>query len=75
MPGDELNYEPSAVTLPAAGEMVGSLGGAPSITAKFLRVHNFFFFFWPHHEACGVLVPQPGIEPQATAVKAPSSKH
>ena len=74
MPGDELNYEPSAVTLPAPGEMVGGLGGAPSIIAKFLRVHNFFFF-WPHHEACGILVSQPGIEPQATAVKAPTSNH
>ena len=24
---------------------------------------NFFFFFWPHHIACGILVPQPGIDP------------
>ena len=22
-----------------------------------------FFFFLPHHSACGILVPQPGIEP------------
>ena len=21
-------------------------------------------FFWPHHAACGILVPQPGIEPR-----------
>ena len=24
---------------------------------------NFFFFFWPCHVACRILVPQPGIEP------------
>ena len=22
-----------------------------------------FFFFWPHHEACGILAPRPGIKP------------
>ena len=21
------------------------------------------FFFWPHHVACGISFPQPGIEP------------
>ena len=24
----------------------------------------FFFFSWPHHTACGILVPQTGIEPR-----------
>ena len=28
-----------------------------------------FFFFLPHHVACGVLVPQPGIEPTFTALE------
>ena len=23
----------------------------------------FLIYFWPHHVACGILVPQPGIEP------------
>ena len=23
---------------------------------------SFFFFFWPHHAACGILVPQTGME-------------
>ena len=23
---------------------------------------SFFFFFWPCHAACGILVPPPGIE-------------
>ena len=35
------------------------------------------FFFWPHCEACGILVPRPGIEPgpSPSAVKAPSPNH
>ena len=37
----------------------------------------FFFFFGRAHEACRILVPQPGIEPgpRPTAVKAPSPNH
>lgn len=27
------------------------------------------FLFWTHHEACGILVPQPGVEPRPPAVK------
>ena len=34
-----------------------------------------FFCFWPLRVACVVLVPQPGIEPQPLAVKAPSPNH
>ena len=34
-----------------------------------------FFFFWPHRVACGILVPQPGIEPGPSAVKARSPNH
>ena len=30
----------------------------------------FFFFFLPHHVACGILVPQPGTEPGPLAVRA-----
>ena len=26
------------------------------------------FFFWLHHVACGILVPQPGIKPMPPAV-------
>ena len=32
----------------------------------------FFFFFWLHHMACGILTPQPGMEPR---VEAQSLKH
>ena len=35
----------------------------------------FFFFFWPHRMACGILVPQPGIEPGTMAVKMLSPNH
>ena len=35
----------------------------------------FHFAFWLCHVACGILVPRPGTEPRATAVKAPSPNH
>ena len=35
----------------------------------------FFFSFWPCCVACGILVPQPGIEPRAPAVKVLSTNH
>ena len=28
-----------------------------------------FIFFWPYHAACGILVPQPGIEPMPPTVE------
>ena len=33
------------------------------------------YFFWPNYAACGILVPQPGIEPRPSAVKAQSPNH
>ena len=36
---------------------------------------KIFFFFWPHHAACGVLVPRPGIEPRHPAVETQSLNH
>ena len=35
----------------------------------------FFFFFGPRHVPCGILVPQPGIEPGPSAVKVQSPNH
>ena len=35
----------------------------------------FFFFFWPHRVACGILAPWPGIEPVFPAVEARSPNH
>ena len=37
-----------------------------------LRSLKLFGFLWPHHAACGILVPQPGIEPVPPVVKAES---
>ena len=34
------------------------------------RTLGEFPFFWPHCAACGVLLPQPGIEPMPPAVEA-----
>ena len=36
---------------------------------------DFFFFFWPHLTACGILVPRPGIEPVPPAVEVWNPKH
>ena len=36
---------------------------------------KLFFFFWPHHTACGILIPRPGIDPTPPAVEAPSLNH
>ena len=33
------------------------------------------FFFWPRHAACGILVPQPGIEPVHPEVEVQSPNH
>jgi len=36
----------------------------------FNKVKSFFFLtLWPHCEACGILVPQPGVEPVPPAVE------
>ena len=40
------------------------------------RFHLLFVcLFWPHHEACGILAPRPGIEPVPSAVKSRSLNH
>ena len=55
----------------------------------FFKSFNFYFFvssfsfilflfsfsFWLHHVTCGILVPQPGIEPGSLAVDAWSLNH
>ena len=46
-------------------------------TAKLLSGFKFWVcgFLWPCHMACGILVPQPGIEPGAPALEAWSLNH
>ena len=34
-----------------------------------------FFTFWPHHGACGILVPGPGIKPMSPAFESWSLNH
>ena len=41
----------------------------------FIYLFLKFMYLWPRHAARGILVPQPGIEPGAMAVKAPSPNH
>ena len=41
----------------------------------FLHSSLFFFSFWSHHMACGILVPWPGIEPTPPAVEVQSLHH
>ena len=36
---------------------------------------KLLFFFWPHHVACGILVPQPGIKPVPPALGVQSLNH
>ena len=42
---------------------------------KGLLFFIFFFLFCPHHLACGILVPQPGIEPVPPAGKVQHLNH
>ena len=44
-------------------------------TEGHLSISLFFFFFWPHCAAYGIIVPQPGIEPSPPAVEAQSLTH
>ena len=37
---------------------------------KFTSLVFLVFIFWPHHRACWILVPQPGMEPVPTEVEA-----
>ena len=41
----------------------------------FFSFPNCFLSFLPHYMACGILVPQPGIEPRPMAVKAWNPNH
>ena len=46
-------------------------GTRPSVSSHLSSFFFFLFFsiFWLHHTACGILVPQPGIEPTSPAVE------
>ena len=40
----------------------------------YIYIYIYINFFFPLHEACGILVPQPGIKPTPPAVEARSSE-
>ena len=40
-----------------------------------IHLRKFFFFFWPRHAACEILVAQPGIKPVPPAVEAWNPNH
>ena len=48
-------------------------GGGNSVTLHYSQgfyFTSFHLFFWPHHMACRILLPQPGTEPMPPAVEA-----
>ena len=47
--------------------------GCNLISSK--RCALYGFLFWTHRTACGILVPQPGVEPRLLAVKPQSPNH
>ena len=40
-----------------------------------MQLNVYFILFWLHRSACGILVPQPGIEPVPPAVEVWSLNH
>ena len=60
---------------------------SPALAGGFLTIvppgksqHNcfyfyYFFIFWPHRAACGILVPQPGVRPGPPALEVWSLNH
>ena len=69
--------------LPHCGQTLYRLShqGSPLLSDIDLQIFfptcglSFHFFFPPSHRACGILVPQPGIEFRSMAVKAHSPNH
>ena len=48
------------------------------LSKTFLQAHFFYLFiylFWPHHSACGILVPWPGIKRISLAVEVQTPIH
>ena len=40
-----------------------------------MYLHMYVFIFWPLLAACGILVPQPGVEPAPPVVEVQSLNH
>ena len=52
-------------------------GSRLETVASFFKIKAvlFYFFFWPYHAACGILVPRSGIKPVLPAVEVQSLNH
>ena len=61
--------------LAAIGVLAENLVFTTQATWAQLRFYGFFFFFWPHHATCRILVPWSEIEPGPLAVKVWSPNH
>ena len=46
-----------------------------SVLVTDLYIVGLFGVFWQHRKACGILVPQPGMEPVPPAAEAQSPNH
>ena len=46
-----------------------------SVLTILLCLFFFPFLFWPHHMACGILVPWPGTEPRSSAMRVQNPNH
>ena len=58
LPG--LGIEPMSPALASGFLTTAPPGKSPDFKILFIY---FIFYFWLHHVACGISVPQPGIEP------------
>ena len=63
----------TGVSLPHPGKR--GLAAPPTGSTRMAGPLACFFFFWPHHAACRILVSQPGTGPGPLAVKALSPNH
>ena len=61
------------------GETAWSLNLIPKGSGNLWKILSWgmasFLFFWPRHAACGILVPQPGIEPMPPIMEVQSLNH
>ena len=57
------------------GLFTWSKGLASSLVSLLSLIKLHLFIYWLHHMACGILVPQPEIEPAPPAVVACSLNH
>ena len=69
----------NTVVISATCEKTGSLWSLccqpPDKDLSPLSIICLFIYFWPHHAACRILVPQPGIKSVPPAVGAQSHNH